>query len=244
MQYKYFVSVILITICGYHSYSQSLAINTDGSTANASAMLDVKSTSKGVLLPRMTSAERIAIASPATGLEMYDTNLNQFYYYNGSVWTGLATGANYWADAGGGDIFNNSPNVIICGNLAIKGGLNLWGPSTSSNFACPSDFRYKKNITPLSNNIQKLMQLQGVNYLWKQSEFPSMNFTDRLQVGFIAQDLEKIFPEMVFTDDKGYKSIDYSRLTPVLVETIKEQQKKIADITKRLEEIEKMMHKL
>jgi hypothetical protein len=68
-----------------------------------------------------------------------------------------------------------------------------------------------------------------------------MEFTGRKQIGFIAQDLEKIFPEMVFTDDKGYKSIDYSRLTPVLVETIKEQQKQIADISSRLQEIEKLL---
>lgn len=58
---------------------------------------------------------------------------------------------------------------------------------------------------------------------------------------FIATKLEKIFPEMVFTDDRGYKSIDYSRLTPLLVETIKEQQKEITAINKRLNEIEKKL---
>ena len=72
-----------------------------------------------------------------------------------------------------------------------------------------------------------------------------MNFTDKMQMGFIAQDVEKIFPEMVFTDAAGYKSIDYSRLTPVLVETIKEQQqivenqqKAIDDLLKRVEKLE------
>ena len=83
------------------------------------------------------------------------------------------------------------------------------------------------------------MQLQGVNYYWKTSEYTNMNFTDRLQIGFVAQDVEKLFPEMVFTDDAGYKSIDYSRLTPVLVETIKEQQQQINELFKRVEKLEK-----
>jgi hypothetical protein len=82
-----------------------------------------------------------------------------------------------------------------------------------------------------------------VNYYWKQEEFINMNFSDKMQTGFIAQDLEKIFPEMVFTDEKGYKSVDYSRLTPVLVETIKEQQKQIKAINKKLEEIERSMRR-
>ena len=55
--------------------------------------------------------------------------------------------------------------------------------------------------------------------------------------------MKKIFSEMVFTDDTGYKSVDYSRLTPLLVETIKEQHKQILMITKRLTEIEKILVK-
>jgi hypothetical protein len=80
--------------------SQSLSINTDGSTADASAMLDIKSTVKGLLIPRMTTAQRTAIASPATGLEVYDTDLAQFYYYNGTVWTALSTTNGSWSTTG------------------------------------------------------------------------------------------------------------------------------------------------
>ena len=109
---------------------------------------------------------------------------------------------------------------------------------TGSIAAC-SDARYKTNIVPISNSLGKLMMLQGINYDWKTKEYPNMNFSNSKQIGFLAQDLEKVFPEMVFTDDAGYKSIDYSRLTPVLVETIKEQQKIINDIIKRVEKLEK-----
>src|SRR5581483_4517128 len=66
--------------------SQSVAINTDGSTADASAMLEVKSTTKGMLVPRVTTAQGTAIASPATGLLVYDTNTNTFWFYNRASW--------------------------------------------------------------------------------------------------------------------------------------------------------------
>lgn len=120
----------------------------------------------------------------------------------------------------------------VAGNICYTGAI-----------AACSDIRYKTNINPIQNSLNKLMQLQGVSYYWKTSEYNNMDFSNRKQIGFIAQDIEKIFPEMVFTDDRGYKSVDYSRLTPVLVETIKTQQKQITDITARLQEIEKLLAK-
>lgn len=73
--------------------AQSLSINTDGSTADASALLDVKSTAKGILVPRMNKTERNAIASPATGLMVFQNAPDSvgFYYYNGTSWLWLAT---------------------------------------------------------------------------------------------------------------------------------------------------------
>jgi hypothetical protein len=73
--------------------AQSFAINTDGSTANASALLDVKSTTKGLLIPRMTKTERTAIASPATGLLVFQNAPDSmgFYYYDGGSWNWVAS---------------------------------------------------------------------------------------------------------------------------------------------------------
>ena len=72
-------------LCSLFSRGQGVAINSDGTAPNASAMLDTKSTTKGILIPRMTAAQRAAISSPAAGLLVYQTDLpGGFYYYAGS----------------------------------------------------------------------------------------------------------------------------------------------------------------
>lgn len=80
--------------CTYISNAQSLAVNGTGFAADASAILDVQSTSKGLLAPRMTAAQKEAIASPATGLTIYQTDSSiGFYTYNGSGWIALLNGS-------------------------------------------------------------------------------------------------------------------------------------------------------
>ena len=74
-----------LLLIGAFGFAQNIAINSDGTAPDASAILDVKSIAKGLLLPRMTASQRTAIASPATGLLMYQTDgANGFYYNNGT----------------------------------------------------------------------------------------------------------------------------------------------------------------
>jgi hypothetical protein len=82
--------LLAFLICSVTSYSQTVVVTDDNTytTGNASSVLDVKSTTKGFLIPRMTSAQRTAISSPATGLLVYQTDgTTGFYYYDGSAWT-------------------------------------------------------------------------------------------------------------------------------------------------------------
>ncbi|MEP7238513.1 MAG: hypothetical protein ABI685_11630 [Ferruginibacter sp.] len=90
------IAIILIVLTPFVSFSQSLSINTDGSNADVSAMLDVKSTTKGLLIPRMSRTERDAIAAPATGLLIFQNAPDSigYYYYNGSAWTWLLSNSN------------------------------------------------------------------------------------------------------------------------------------------------------
>ncbi|MFM9911084.1 MAG: hypothetical protein ACKVOW_17215, partial [Chitinophagaceae bacterium] len=84
-------------------FAQSVGINNNA--PHASAILDVRSSTKGFLMPRMTTAQRNAIASPAAGLKVYDTDTNTFWFYNGTVWLPIAAGNIGWNLAG-----NNGTN--------------------------------------------------------------------------------------------------------------------------------------
>ena len=85
------ISVVFLMFLQVRTFAQGVGINDDGSPPNSSAMLDINSTTKGLLIPRLTQAQRIAIVSPATGLMVFQTdNTVGFYYYTGSAWEQLA----------------------------------------------------------------------------------------------------------------------------------------------------------
>ena len=82
----------ILSIVINNSTAQNITItDDDGYSAESTAMLDVKSTSKGILIPRLDSSQRVGIVSPATGLLVFDTNATAFYYYDGSDWLNLTT---------------------------------------------------------------------------------------------------------------------------------------------------------
>jgi hypothetical protein len=80
----FFLSLFIFLMC-QRTNAQSVAINNDGSAANGSAMLDVKSSTKGILIPRMDSNSRKAISSPADGLMVYDTDTKSIWAYQGGT---------------------------------------------------------------------------------------------------------------------------------------------------------------
>ena len=84
-----------------------------------------------------------------------------------------------------------------------------------------SDERFKQNITAIQSPLQKLMQINGVEYEMKTGEFAKNNFQKGRQIGLIAQNVEKVVPEAV-NEQNGYKGVDYAKLVPLLLEAIKE----------------------
>ena len=103
----------------------------------------------------------------------------------------------------------------------------------------PSDVRFKQNISTISSPLQKVLQLRGVSYEWRKQEFPEMRFRGQRNIGFIAQEVEKVLPEVVSRDDKGYLSISYTEMVPVIVEAMKEQQARIELQTAKIVEQER-----
>ena len=106
-----------------------------------------------------------------------------------------------------------------------------------------SDIRWKKNVSTLSttSSLDKILKLNPVTYKWKTDEYPEMNFSDGSQLGFIAQDVENIIPEVVTTDNNGYKGISYEKIVPVLTSAIQEQQKEIDNLSNENKLLKKLI---
>ncbi|MBN2089669.1 tail fiber domain-containing protein [candidate division KSB1 bacterium] len=102
-----------------------------------------------------------------------------------------------------------------------------------------SDVTLKKNIAGISNPISKLFQLRGVSYNWRTDEYKDREFSESLQYGLIAQEVEKVFPEMVSTDEHGEKAIAYYQLIPMLLEALKQQQQQIDNLQKKVDQLSK-----
>ncbi len=99
----------------------------------------------------------------------------------------------------------------VSGNIAVSGTVNQ-----------SSDARYKENVSQLTNALDKVMQLSGISFDWKEKAERG----EGTQIGFIAQEVEKVLPELVVTGKNGYKSVAYANITAVLVEAIKELKTK------------------
>ena len=101
--------------------------------------------------------------------------------------------------------------------------------------------RFKKNIKPVDNALKKIMQLNGIYFNWRSEEFEQFENNTKQNVGFLAQEVEKVIPQVVHTDDteEAYKSVDYASMVSVLVEAMKEQQQQIEALQKEVDELKK-----
>jgi hypothetical protein len=107
--------------------------------------------------------------------------------------------------------------------------LDVNGTIRGSNVS-PSDAKFKKNLLPITAPLDKVLGINGHSYEWKTDEYKSKNFPDGRHYGVIAQEIEKVLPEVVNTDAKGEKSVAYTEIIPVLIEAVKEQQTMITSL--------------
>ena len=101
--------------------------------------------------------------------------------------------------------------------------LDVNGLIRASGSLITSDRRFKKDIQTIPNSLELIRKLRGATYTYNQEAFPDRNFSDGLQYGFIAQELEKVIPELTVFNSDGYYAVNYTMLIPLLTEAIKEQ---------------------
>jgi len=148
------------------------------------------------------------------------------------------------SNLGNAQLATQATSSVTIGGVTPVFKLNVDGIACAANFTTCSDARFKSSVTALSSSIETVSRLKGVNFYWRADQFPERHFTDDRQIGFIAQDVEKILPEAVHKGKDGYYTIDYGRFTPLLVEAIKEQQQTIDRLKARVQELESVQAQL
>lgn len=157
---------------------------------------------------------------------VYSDDALGFYGAGGAAWGIIMNTVN--GNIGIGTV-TPAQKLSVSGNICATGTIG----------AC-SDIRYKTNIQPLPNSLAAVMGLHPLTYKWK-SEFKDMGFAAGRQLGLSAQEVETSFPEIVQTDNKGYKAIDYSRMSVVLLGAVQEQQEEIKQLQKDIQELKKLL---
>ncbi|MEQ9405648.1 MAG: tail fiber domain-containing protein [Cyclobacteriaceae bacterium] len=109
------------------------------------------------------------------------------------------------------------------GHISATGDISGNTLTSSNGTVQTSDARFKKNVKSIENALSKTSQLNGYTYNWNKLAKKQKGITsDKEQVGVLAQELEEVFPQLVKTDEDGYKAVNYAALTAVLIEAVKE----------------------
>jgi hypothetical protein len=101
-----------------------------------------------------------------------------------------------------------------------------------------SDGRLKANVTQLTDVLDRVDKIRGVSFEWNEMSEVVGACPGERQIGVIAQEVDAVFPELVSTPEDGYKSVDYAKLTPVLIEAVKELKSQNEALQRRIEALE------
>lgn len=195
--------------------------------ANPTVKLDIASSNSEITYSPLTSL----------GIENWGSHYISMLSNNGN--SGIVFG-NTLSNTDGGIIYNSAsaPTDPRSLNFTTAGGVtrmkilsngNAW---LSGSLSQSSDARLKKNILPLSNSLTSIQQINGYTYNWKDE-----NRDKGQQIGVLAQELQKIYPQLVKENSNGELSVNYTGLIPVLVEGMKEQQRQIEELKLELKKL-------
>lgn len=127
----------------------------------------------------------------------------------------------------------NATDTIIYYDASSPGHVLLVGPDVQTGrMLIQSDERYKENIEPVLDVLEELKSLEPVTYNLKSrsKSLSNMEADGSERYGFLAQNVKEVFPELVYTDSRGYMSVDYIGLIPILVQSIRELRAELAEV--------------
>ena len=199
--------------------------NTGIGTTSPSALLEVrKGTISGQIAKFSAINPHVVIESSTAGNAVLHLKPNVTSSKSGQFKVTAGEGYNFrWSNDASGTgetaYMDLDTSTTGGGDLTVKGDVVAYGS--------PSDKKYKENIKPIESALDKAMQLQGVTFDWKDSE---SILEIKEDIGFIAQDVQEVLPELVRDNGKGNLSLRYQGITPILLEAIKELKAEIEEL--------------
>ncbi len=197
-----------------------VGINTSSPTSN----LHVDGTVRFENLPNGKKLFRLLGSDMSGNIRLYDPS--QFGVNNDCALSNFLVKTAGLGASNCSQIFDNGTNVGI-GTITPSNKLTVNGNIQSLSNTFLSDKKFKKNINKIENALENVLNLSGTTYDWRRQEYSEIEFSEKKQFGLIAQDVQKIFPELVDVSEDGDHSLNYIGLIPVLIEAIKDQQSQI-----------------
>ena len=220
-QFKWYGGTTLVaTLSGTGTFSATTLTST---VATGTAPLTVTSTT---VVPNLNVSQLnglIAATSGTSNIVSRDASGN----FSAGTITATLNGA---ASSAGALVTGNSYQVKSLGVGTPASGLEGEIRATNDITAFySSDERLKENINPIPNALQKLSQISGNTFDWK-SGFNEIHSHSGTDVGVIAQEVEKVLPQVVTTRENGYKAVQYEKIIALLIEAVKELKEEVNEL--------------
>lgn len=247
---------------GINTAEPKATLDLNPSKENAAVKADASN--EGLLIPRLSKERLAKVASTNlqestlvyvndasyAGSETTVKNVKSkgFYFYNGTEWTAV-TGAG--ASSSVKTLYTDDGEISAARTVTVKNSgslvfkreagnnneaVDVQGMLKVTSIDMNSDRRLKREIQPITQP-NSLSALRPVSYYWNV-EGEKRGGNKDLQYGFIAQEIEQVYPHLVNTSSDGYKSVNYIQVIPLLVKELQESQAKLKDLEGRLEKLE------
>ncbi|KKP52825.1 MAG: hypothetical protein UR43_C0010G0016 [candidate division TM6 bacterium GW2011_GWF2_33_332] len=219
------------------------------STTTSGANIAVKACANG----SESGSNNCAVSAETDGDSMYNYGVDVYVHGDGIINRGVSS-TTLGADVNYAGLFNansssGSPSVNYAiyanaGNATTNWAGYFVGDVYTTTSYSSSDEKFKKNIHSIDGALDKLKKIESVTFNYKCEDFALRNFNDKLNYGFIAQNIKSVFPEMVKEDQEGYLCVNYTAMIPVLAKAINEQQEIIEEQKNSIDELKSEIIKL